>query len=128
MASSAKYCEGTSSNQLDGIVWELELPAWRFTFVSQQAERILGYPITQWEDPNFWPDHLYPDDRSWAVDFCMTATDKGENHQFEYRMIASDGRIACVGLYQQTCHQPQSRGSSGMPLDGALIFLLRTEL
>ena len=23
----------------------------------------------------------------------MTATEKGENHQFEYRMIASDGRI-----------------------------------
>ncbi|HYI91958.1 MAG TPA: PAS domain S-box protein, partial [Bryobacteraceae bacterium] len=80
-------------NSIDGIVWELELPAWRFTFVSQQAERILGYPAGQWTDPNFWQDHLYPDDRTWAVDFCTTATDKGENHQLEYRMVAADGRL-----------------------------------
>jgi PAS domain S-box-containing protein len=80
-------------NAIDGIVWEIELPAWKFTFVSKQAERILGHPLKQWKDPNFWADHLHPDDRSSAMDFSRTATDKGENHQFEYRMIAAGGRI-----------------------------------
>jgi len=84
-------------HSIDGIVWELDYPTWRFTFVSKQAERILGYPIAQWlNDPDFWPHHLHPDDRSWAIDFCMKATQKGETHQFEYRMIAADGR--CVWL------------------------------
>jgi len=95
---------GRRSNQLqrfeslvesiDGIVWELALPYWKFTFVSKQAERILGYPAELWrEDPNFWRDHVHPDDRIWAPNFRMTATDKGEDYQSEYRMIASDGRI-----------------------------------
>ena len=79
---------------IDGIVWELALPEWKFTFVSKQVERILGYPAELWlEDPNFWQDHVHPDDRSWALDFRRAATDKGEDYQFEYRMIALDGRI-----------------------------------
>ena len=79
---------------IDGIVWELALPEWNFTFVSKQAERILGYPVELWlEDPNFWRDHVHADDRTWALDFRMAATDKGEDYQFEYRMIAFDGRI-----------------------------------
>src|SRR5271156_5181949 len=79
---------------IDGIVWELALPEWKFTFVSKPAERILGYPPEQWlEDPNFWRDHLHPDDRTSALDFCMAATEKGQDHQFEYRMIASDGQV-----------------------------------
>jgi PAS domain S-box-containing protein len=79
---------------IDGIVWELALPDWNFTFVSKQAERILGYPLDRWlEDPTFWSTHVYPDDRDWAVNFCKTSADRGEDHQLEYRMIGSDGRI-----------------------------------
>ncbi len=78
---------------VDGIAWEFDLTASKFTFVSTQAERILGYPLKQWEDPNFWADHLHPGDRSSAVNFCEAATDKGENYQLEYRMIAEDGRV-----------------------------------
>src|SRR5207247_1546659 len=32
---------------LDAIVWEADA-TWRFSFVSQRAEAILGYPVTQW--------------------------------------------------------------------------------
>ena len=79
---------------IDGIVWEVTLPEWKFTFVSKQAERILGYPLALWlEDPNFWPSHVHPDDRTPAANVRITATDKGEGHQLEYRMIASDGQI-----------------------------------
>lgn len=79
---------------IDGIVWQLDYPSWQFTFVSKQAERILGYPVECWlREPNFWADHLHPEDRHWATDLCHTATKRGEDHQFDYRMIAADGRI-----------------------------------
>ncbi|HEX4771201.1 MAG TPA: PAS domain S-box protein [Bryobacteraceae bacterium] len=80
-------------NSIDGIVWELELPAWNFTFVSQQAERILGYSLKQWKNRNFWTDHLHADDRATVAYFCNRAVEKAENQQFGYRMIASDGRV-----------------------------------
>jgi len=32
--------------------------------VSEQAERILGYPTARWlREPTFWRDHVHPDDR-----------------------------------------------------------------
>ena len=79
---------------IDGIVWELALPEWKFTFVSKQAERILGYPLELWfEDPNFWRDHVHPDDRISALNVRTSAADNGEDRQVEYRMIASNGQI-----------------------------------
>jgi PAS domain S-box-containing protein len=79
---------------LDGIVWELDASSFRFLFVSKQAERLLGYPVERWlNEPNFWQDHLHPDDCSWAVKFCVAATARGEDHQFEYRMMAANGRV-----------------------------------
>ncbi len=81
-------------NSIDGIVWEADVATTRFTFVSQQAERLLGYPIARWlEEPAFWPDHMHPDDRPWAVPFCASATAEMKPHEFEYRMIAADGRV-----------------------------------
>ena len=79
---------------IGGIVWELALPEWRFTFVNERAERLLGYPAQQWlDDPEFWPSHVHPEDRSAAMDFRVMAASRGGHQQFEYRMIAADRRI-----------------------------------
>ncbi len=79
---------------IDGIVWEGDARTFQFIFVSRQAERILGYPVQQWiEEPSFWKDHIFPADREWVVAFCVQATKEKKPHQFEYRMIAADGRI-----------------------------------
>jgi PAS domain S-box-containing protein len=78
---------------VDGIVWELDARTFRFLFVSQQAERLLGYPLEQWFTPGFWVDHLHPDDREWALELCLRATRDKQNHDFEYRMLTADGRV-----------------------------------
>ncbi len=77
---------------LDGIVWESDARTFQFTFLSQQAERLLGYPVGDWLAPGFWARHVHPDDREWAVEFCKRATTERRSHDFEYRMVAKDGR------------------------------------
>ncbi|MBE9101755.1 PAS domain S-box protein [Vacuolonema iberomarrocanum] len=78
---------------IDGIVWELDVTSWRFTFVSQKAEQVLGYPIADWlEEDNFWDNHLHPDDRDAAIASCLASMNRGESHVLEYRMVAADGR------------------------------------
>src|SRR5829696_9034061 len=48
-------------HSIDGIVWEADAQTFQFTFVSEKAERLLGYPIAQWtSDPNFWRSHVHP--------------------------------------------------------------------
>lgn len=78
---------------LDGIVWEVDTDTMQFTYVSPQAERILGYPADQWiTEKDFWIVHMHPDDATWAPAYCVTETDNNRDHNFEYRMIAADGR------------------------------------
>ena len=78
---------------LDAIVWEADAATLRFSFVSQRAERILGYPAEQWlQEPDFWVTHLHPDDREATVALCRQATAEGRDHEFEYRMVGAEGQ------------------------------------
>ena len=81
-------------NSVNGIVWEVALPAWTFTFVSPQAERILGYPLEHWfADTNFWSNHLHPEDR-WVLERLRSlVTGECDDRRLEFRMIAADKRI-----------------------------------
>ncbi len=80
-------------NWIDGIVWEIDVRTFTYLFVSQHAERLLGYPVERWlTEPTFFQDHLHPDDREWAIAFCLQATREKRDHEMEYRMIAVDGR------------------------------------
>jgi len=79
------------------IVWEADAQTRRFSFVSQAAEEILGYPVEDWlEQPDFWVKLIHPDDREHAIAYCQASAAEGKDHEFEYRAIAADGRI--VGL------------------------------
>ncbi len=81
-------------NTIEGIVWEADAKTSKFNFVSKQAEQILGYPADQWiTEKDFWPNHLHEADREWAVSYCAKYTKEKKSHEFEYRMIAADGRI-----------------------------------
>src|SRR5262245_1212530 len=99
-------------NSVEGIVWEADTNTGRFSFVSDQAERILGYPVDRWlSEPAFWIDHLHPDDREWAA---RTRTDSIRGKRaldVEYRMIAADGRALWLrDLVTLTADDAQLRG------------------
>lgn len=75
------------------IVWRGSSRTLQFTYVSREAEHLLGYPVERWiREPGFWPDHMHPDDRDRALALREHASPRGEPHSFEYRMIAADGR------------------------------------
>ncbi len=87
-------------NTIDGIVWEAGAQNLQFTFVSKQAERILGYPPQAWlDEPNFWKDHIHPDDRERVLAYCQQQTSQKKAHQFDYRMLAADGRTVWLRDY-----------------------------
>lgn len=79
-------------NTTDGIVWEADATTFTFSFISDKAERLLGFPTADWLQPGFWVQRLHPDDVSWAPDYCAACTARQEPHDFEYRFIAKDGR------------------------------------
>jgi PAS domain S-box-containing protein len=81
-------------SSIKGILWECDPQQFRFLFISQEAERLLGYPVEQWLTvPTFWPNHIHPDDREQVLASCLQAMQEGRDHVIEYRMLATDGRV-----------------------------------
>lgn len=79
-------------NTTDGIVWEADARTFQFTFISEKAVKLLGFPAADWLEPGFWVSRLHPDDATWAPEFCASCTGRLEPHDFNYRFIAQDGR------------------------------------
>jgi PAS domain S-box-containing protein len=81
-------------NTIDGIVWESDTETFSFSFISKKVEQILGYTSEEWiASPTFWADHIHPEDRETAINYCVLKTSQNLNHDFEYRMIAKNGAI-----------------------------------
>jgi diguanylate cyclase (GGDEF)-like protein/PAS domain S-box-containing protein len=79
---------------VDAIVWEADAVNYQFTFVSQQAEELLGYPVEQWLTySDFQTKYIHPDDREKVVKLYQLAISEAKEQVIEYRAIAADGRV-----------------------------------
>jgi PAS domain S-box-containing protein len=77
----------------DGIIWEADAQTFNFTFVSKQAERLLGFSVEEWYGEGFWKKQIHPDDRERTIAFCVTRTKLMEAHDFIYRFITKSGKV-----------------------------------
>jgi PAS domain S-box-containing protein len=104
---------------LHAIVWEADAETWQFSFVSQRAEDILGYPIEQWRSqPDFWVSHIHPEDRERVAAYCQQCIAQGRDHDFEYRAVAADGRIVWL---QDIVHVVGDADSQSRQLRGVMV-------
>lgn len=84
-------------DSLEAVVWRRDPQTLRFTYVSRQAEALLGYPVGRWlNEPTFWEDAIHPQDRYLAVSVCVESIRHKRTDKFEYRMVAADGRIVWI--------------------------------
>ncbi len=83
-------------DSVDGIVWEADAETFTFTYVSKQAERLLGYPVEEWYGERFWWQHLHPEDREQIFAASRASMARREDHELEYRFLAKDGTILWV--------------------------------
>ncbi len=114
---------GEIFNEVDAILWEADLQSWKFTFVSDGAERMLGYPVSRWmESVDFWVGLIHNEDRDRAVRECREATGKGLDHELEYRMLAADGRILWV---RDIVHVAGSEEGKARRLRGIIVDVTR---
>ncbi|MBX6365151.1 MAG: GAF domain-containing protein [Gemmatimonadetes bacterium] len=97
---------------LNVIVWDGDPETLRFRFVNRYAEEVLGYRRERWlAEPDFWFEHLHPQDRDRIVADFRAATEQGRDQDVEYRMVAADGRIVwlrtLVRLIRDEAGRPQ---------------------
>lgn len=78
------------------LPWEADAENRQFTFVGDQSLKMLGYPVEQWYETDFWASHLHPDDLDHAISYCLKQSQLQDNYEFEYRMVAFDGSIVWI--------------------------------
>lgn len=78
------------------VPWEMDLASWRFTYVGPQVQQLLGFTAAKWLEPNFWLKHTFPEDAKRAKEACLNSINRCEDQEFEYRMVAADGRIVWI--------------------------------
>ena len=97
------------------LVWEAEAEAesWRFTYVGKQAKEMLGYPITDWYEPDFLDRHLHPEDKNQIL-----SQRHADQYDLTFRMIAGDGRVVWFqNLISVTSRYGKTRRMSGFMID-----------
>jgi PAS domain S-box-containing protein len=106
---------------LDAVVWEADAESLRFSFVSQRAEAVLGYPVDRWLlDRDFWAGRIHPDDRERVVAACRAAAAEGRPHELEYRAVTADGRTRWLRDIIQVA---RDRGGQVRQLRGVTVDL-----
>jgi PAS domain S-box-containing protein len=97
---------------LDAIVWEADASTLRFSFVSQRAQTVFGFPTDRWlDEPNFFSKRIHPEDRVKVMAKCRAALARGEDHELEYRALRATGEI--VWLRDIVHVVPDAPGAAG---------------
>ena len=107
-----------------GIVWESRgRPGdldHAMRFVSDHAQRALGYPLQAWlSTANFWLSIVHPDDRARVMHEAAESFAAGRGGVSQFRWIAQDGRIVWVESHATALTDEAGRpvGMRGVTMD-----------
>ncbi len=75
----------------NAVSWEALLPDGDYSYVSPQAERLLGVVATDWLQRGFWRKHVHEDDLENVLRVRNEAIGGGMEYSCEYRLHNSDG-------------------------------------
>jgi len=105
---------------LDAVVWEADPAMERFTFVSRQAQQVLGVPPARLqEEPGLWKRLIHPDDRERTVDAYAACVRGGAENQIAYRMVVGDDRVVYVSdiVHVERDETGEARSLRGVTVD-----------
>jgi len=93
----AQMCESAGS-----ILWRAHPRTLEFTYVTPQAQQMLGYWIERWlHESNFWKNHVHPEDWNLVEDCCAKVAASGAKVHFECRMFSVQGSIRWFRVHVQ---------------------------
>lgn len=78
------------------IPWRIDWKTMTFTYVGPQIETLLGWTPESWITANDWADRMHPDDREFTVNFCVSQSKSGIDHEADYRALTADGNYIWI--------------------------------
>jgi PAS domain S-box-containing protein len=100
---------------LDAVFWEADAESLNFTFVGGRVDDLLGADAAEWPvQGRSWGEHIAPEDRDHSMAVSRAATEAGEGHTLEYRVIRPGDDTLwirdVINVVRGTKGAPQLRG------------------
>ncbi|MDE1179819.1 sensor domain-containing diguanylate cyclase [Paraburkholderia sp.] len=73
------------------IPWKIDWATMQFTYIGPQIEALLGWAPSTWRSVEDWATRMHPDDRDKVVEFCVSQSKAGTDHEADYRALTRDG-------------------------------------
>ncbi len=91
-----KHRMETLLNNINAVVMEADPVTLRFRYVSQEAEKLLGYTTAEWCKSGFWLEHLHPDDADTVTSKLQLYAEQSSEETLDYRLQHRSGRYIWV--------------------------------
>ncbi|MDX1490774.1 MAG: PAS domain-containing protein [Pseudohongiellaceae bacterium] len=110
------------------MIWRAETSSNRLYSISSNCLEVTGYSVHEWLAPQFWEDHIHPDDRDSVLEKSKQSLQNGADHILEYRLRKSDGSwMWVVDSVSVTANPEQPSQLVGVILDTDNLVQARRE-
>ncbi len=72
------------------IPWKIDWATKRFAYIGPQIEALLGWRADSWVGVEDWAMRMHPEDRDDVVNFCVSQSQAGVDHEADYRALTKD--------------------------------------
>lgn len=80
----------------NAIPWRIQWDSATFSYIGPQIETLLGWAPDSWVSVQDWAERIHPEDREWAVNFCVAQSQAGVDHEADYRALCKDGSYVWI--------------------------------
>lgn len=78
------------------IPWKIDWKTMTFAYIGPQIEALLGWTPESWVSAQDWAERMHPEDREWVVNFCVSQSKAGTDHEADYRALSKDGNYVWI--------------------------------
>ena len=78
------------------IPWKIDWSTMQFAYIGPQIESLLGWSPQSWVSVQDWAERMHPADRERVVNFCVSQSQSGIDHEADYRALARDGSYVWI--------------------------------
>lgn len=72
------------------IPWKIDWTTMQFAYIGPQIEPLLGWSQDSWCTADDWAMRIHPEDRERVVNFCISQSKAGVDHEADYRALTKD--------------------------------------
>lgn len=73
------------------IPWKIDWATMQFAYIGPQIETLLGWSQSSWTSVEDWAERMHPEDREWTVNYCVSQSQNGVDHEADYRALTKNG-------------------------------------